>query len=103
MIRPALRPLMSSVPSSLFPFPSSLFPLPSSLFLLASNPDQILTLNDPCADAKIQKLKEEEELGKEAKREYKRQKKEEALAKDKEGLADGFEDMMGFGGFGKKK
>jgi len=54
-------------------------------------------------DAKIQKLKEEEELGKEAKREYKRQKKEEALAKDKEGLADGFEDMMGFGGFGKKK
>lgn len=35
-------------------------------------------------DAKIEKLKEEEEAGKEAKREYKRQKKEEANAKAKE-------------------
>jgi len=54
-------------------------------------------------DAKIQKLKEEEELGKEAKREHKRQKKEEAQASAKEGLADGFEAMMGFGGFGSSK
>jgi len=36
------------------------------------------------ADAKIEKLKEEEEAGKEAKREYKRQKKEEAKEKAKE-------------------
>jgi hypothetical protein len=35
-------------------------------------------------DAKIEKLKEEEEAGKEAKREYKRQKKEEAKEKAKE-------------------
>lgn len=54
-------------------------------------------------DAKIDKLREEEELGKEAKREYKRQKKAEADDKAKEGLDPAFEAMMGFGGFGGKK
>ena len=33
----------------------------------------------------------------------KRQKKDEERAKEKEGLDDGFEAMMGFGGFGGKK
>jgi len=54
-------------------------------------------------DAKIDKLREEEELGKEAKRDYKRQKKDEAKTAAKVGLDDGFEAMMGFGGFGGKK
>lgn len=54
-------------------------------------------------DARIDKLREEEEAGKTAQREYKRQRKQEDIARAKEGLADGFEAMMGFGGFGKSK
>jgi U4/U6.U5 tri-snRNP component SNU23 len=54
-------------------------------------------------DARIEKLKQEEELQIEARKEKKRQKKGEAEAEKKAGLADGFEEMMGFGGFGGKK
>mmetsp|Transcript_44930 Transcript_44930/g.70421 ORF Transcript_44930/g.70421 Transcript_44930/m.70421 type:complete len:217 (+) Transcript_44930:158-808(+) len=54
-------------------------------------------------DAKIDALREEEERAKEAKRDAKKAKRDEAEAAKKEGLADGFEEMMGFGGFGNKK
>eukprot|EP00281_Chroomonas_sp_CCMP1168_P034078 CAMPEP_0206242158 /NCGR_PEP_ID=MMETSP0047_2-20121206/16902_1 /ASSEMBLY_ACC=CAM_ASM_000192 /TAXON_ID=195065 /ORGANISM="Chroomonas mesostigmatica_cf, Strain CCMP1168" /LENGTH=212 /DNA_ID=CAMNT_0053667147 /DNA_START=23 /DNA_END=658 /DNA_ORIENTATION=+ len=48
-------------------------------------------------DARIDRLREEEEREKEEKRSAKRQKKDEEEAKAKEGLDDGFADMMGFG------
>ena len=54
-------------------------------------------------DARIDKLREEEEMEKNTKREYKRQKKAEQAQEAREGLADGFESMMGFAGFGGKK
>mmetsp|Transcript_22912 Transcript_22912/g.46830 ORF Transcript_22912/g.46830 Transcript_22912/m.46830 type:complete len:141 (-) Transcript_22912:260-682(-) len=54
-------------------------------------------------DARIDKLREEEERERDAKREEKRAKKEAEEAEKKAGLADGFEAMMGFGGFGSSK
>mmetsp|Transcript_6588 Transcript_6588/g.23299 ORF Transcript_6588/g.23299 Transcript_6588/m.23299 type:complete len:221 (-) Transcript_6588:123-785(-) len=63
--------------------------------------DEVAALDE--LDSRIAKLREEEEMSKEAKRVLKRQKKEEERAKEKEGLDDGFEAMMGFGGFGGKK
>jgi U4/U6.U5 tri-snRNP component SNU23 len=54
-------------------------------------------------DARIDKLREEEEMEKSTKRDLKKQKREEQAAQAKEGLVDGFESMMGFAGFGGKK
>lgn len=54
-------------------------------------------------DARIDALREAEDREKEDKRLSKRQKKDEEEAKSKEGLAEGFTDMMGFGGFGGSK
>ena len=54
-------------------------------------------------DARIDKLREEEEMEKNAKRDVKRQKREEAEAEARAGLEDGFMDTMGFAGFGGKK
>jgi U4/U6.U5 tri-snRNP component SNU23 len=54
-------------------------------------------------DARIDKLREEEEQEKSGKRELKKYKRDEEAAKAREGLADGFESMMGFAGFGGKK
>lgn len=69
------------------------------------------TANDPFdersaleeLDARIDKLREEEEMEKNIKRVEKKQKREEHSAAAKEGLVDGFEAMMGFAGFGGKK
>jgi hypothetical protein len=63
--------------------------------------DERTALDD--LDARIDRLREEEEQEKLDKKEAKRQKREEAEKQAKAGLADGFEEMMGFGGFGNKK
>jgi U4/U6.U5 tri-snRNP component SNU23 len=73
--------------------------------------DRKKTTNDPFdersaleeLDARIDKLREEEEMEKNSKRVEKKQKREEEQAQAKEGLTDGFESMMGFAGFGGKK
>ena len=54
-------------------------------------------------DARIDKLREEEEMEKNSKRDAKKQRRNDADAETKAGVDDGFSSMMGFSSFGSSK